>query len=330
MVRQGKIDLNVTAWDSRLHGMTINYENLRDRLGAVALGRRMNTQANDHAAHFFAHKKLKHRGLYNLYLLARKILYTPIIFKTGARNALDVQVTRTELVFDNLPRVFDGFRILHISDLHMDGMPDLLEVLIREIRPLEYDLCVFTGDFREGILGGYDEPARMAVELCNAIESKTLAVLGNHDAIEMVSAMEEGGIELLLNEHKTIEREGQKIVILGVDDPHYYEADDLERALQGSPPDAFKILLAHSPEITHKALAAGVDLYLCGHTHAGQICLPGRRPIFTVSRGPKHCKAGLWEHNGVRGYTSAGAGSSSVPIRFNCPPEITIHTLRSE
>ena len=151
-----------------------------------------------------------------------------------------------------------------------------------------------------------------------------------NDAIEMVSAMEEGGIQLLLNEHKVIERDGEQIVILGVDDPHYYEADDLERALAGSPPDAFKILLAHSPEITHKALSAGVDFYLCGHTHAGQICLPGRRSVFTVSRGPKHCKDGLWEHNGVRGYTSPGAGASTVPIRFNCPPEITIHTLRSK
>ena len=196
--------------------------------------------------------------------------------------------------------------------------------------PLEYDLCVFTGDFREGILGGYDEPVRLAVELRRAIDAETLAILGNHDAIEMVSAMEEGGIQLLLNEHKVIERDGEQIVILGVDDPHYYEADDLERALAGSPPDAFKILLAHSPEITHKALSAGVDFYLCGHTHAGQICLPGRRSVFTVSRGPKHCKDGLWEHNGVRGYTSPGAGASTVPIRFNCPPEITIHTLRSK
>ncbi len=308
--------------------MNIDYENLRKRLGTVALSNRMNIQANDHASHFFGHKKLKHRSLYFIYVLARKFLQSPLVYKKGYKNALDVQVTKTELSFSNLPEAFDGFRILHISDLHMDGMPDLLDVLIRTIQPLEYDLCVFTGDFREGMLGAYEEPARLAVELRKAIDAETLAILGNHDAVEMVSTMEEGGLPLLLNEHRVIERDGEKLVVLGVDDPHYYEADDLERALAGSPPDAFKILLAHSPEITHKALAAGVDFYLCGHTHAGQVCLPGRKPIFTVSRGPKHCKAGLWEHNGVRGYTSAGAGASSVPIRYNCPPEITIHTLR--
>jgi predicted MPP superfamily phosphohydrolase len=310
--------------------MDVDYENLRNRLGAVSLSNRMNTQANDHAKHFFGHKKLGHRSLYTLYLLACKILRLPFIFSRGHRNALDVQVTRTELFFKNLPNAFDGFRILHISDLHMDGMPALLDVLISKIKSLEYDLCVLTGDYREGILGGYVEPAQLAVDLCKTIHAETLAVLGNHDAIEMVSTLEDGGIALLLNEHKVIERDGEQIVILGVDDPHYYAADDLERALHGSPPEAFKILLAHSPEITHKALSAGVDLYLCGHTHGGQICLPGRRPVFTVSRGPKHVKDGLWEHNGVRGYTSSGAGASTVPVRFNCPPEICIHTLRTQ
>jgi predicted MPP superfamily phosphohydrolase len=309
--------------------MDLDYEGLSKRLGTVALARRMSTQANDHANHFFGHKKLHHRSLYGLYLLACKILRLPPIFTLGQRNALNVQVTHTEFTFKNLPKAFDGFRILHISDLHMDGIPKLLDVLIRIIEPLEYDLCVFTGDFREGILGAYDEPSELAVRLRETISTDVLAVLGNHDAIEMVGALERGGITMLLNEHKVIERNGQQIVVLGVDDPHYYQADDLERALAGSPPDVFRILLAHSPEIIDKAFAAGVDFYLCGHTHAGQLCLPGGKAIVTVSRGPDHCKKGRWHHNGVTGYTSAGAGASSVPVRFNCPPEITIHTLRS-
>jgi predicted MPP superfamily phosphohydrolase len=307
----------------------LDYNNLQERMGTVALARRMATQANDHANHFFGHKKLHRRSLYGLYLLACRILRLPPVFIPGQRNALDVKVTQTEFVFKNLPAAFDGFRILHISDLHMDGIPRLLDVLIRMIEPLEYDLCVLTGDFREGILGAYDEPSELAVRLREAVTTDVLGVLGNHDAIEMVSALERGGICMLLNEHKVIQRDGEQIVILGVDDPHYYQADDLERALAGSPPGVFKILLAHSPEIIEKAFAAGVDFYLCGHTHAGQVCLPGGKPLLTSSRGPDHCKNGRWEHSGVTGYTSPGAGASSVPIRFNCPPEITIHTLRT-
>jgi predicted MPP superfamily phosphohydrolase len=144
----------------------------------------------------------------------------------------------------------------------------------------------------------------------------------------MVPTLEEGGIQMLLNEHAVLEHSGEKIWLAGVDDPHYYETDNLDKALEGVPEDGFTILLAHSPEICRKAAFAGVDLYLCGHTHAGQICLPGGRPLLINSKCPHQCHSGLWSFEEMTGYTSRGAGTSSVDVRFNCPPEITVHTLR--
>ncbi len=115
---------------------------------------------------------------------------------------------------------------------------------------------------------------------------------------------------------------------MGVDDPHYYETDNLEKAMTGVSDDTFSILLAHSPEITRQAAYAGVDVYLCGHTHGGQICLPGGQPLIANSRCPHNQCKGAWKYDTMQGYTSRGVGTSSVDVRFNCPPEITIHTLR--
>jgi hypothetical protein len=263
-----------------------------------------------------------------LHRIIRNIPKAIGLYGRGHRNALTVRVNFQELPCPDLPDAFDGFRLLHISDTHIDGNSELIDILIRLIEPLEYDACVFTGDFREGTFEDYETPARRMVELHRHIKKETYAILGNHDAIEMVQTLEEGGIRMLLNEHVMLEHRGEIICLAGVDDPHYYETDNLDKALEGVPEEQFKILLAHSPEICRKAAFAGVNLYLCGHTHAGQICLPGGRPLLTNSKCPRKCHSGQWQFEEMTGYTSRGAGTSSVDVRFNCPPEITVHTLR--
>ena len=95
------------------------------------------------------------------------------------------------------------------------------------------------------------------------------------------------------------------------------------------PADATSILLAHSPEIFRHAAYAGFDLMLSGHTHAGQICLPGGRPLMCNARCPRYVCAGAWRFEQLQGYTSAGSGVSVVDVRFNCPPEVTLHVLRA-
>jgi uncharacterized protein len=146
----------------------------------------------------------------------------------------------------------------------------------------------------------------------------------------MAPSMEAMGICMLFNECEPIVRGGQRIFLAGVDDPHFYRADDIEKAASKIPSDAFSILLAHTPEVYDRAMSARFDLMLCGHTHGGQLCLPGGIPIKLEAAVPRFMGAGPWRHGAMVGYTSVGAGTSLLPVRLNCPPEITLHTLRHE
>jgi predicted MPP superfamily phosphohydrolase len=134
-------------------------------------------------------------------------------------------------------------------------------------------------------------------------------------------------MRMLLNEFAPITREGVSIYLAGIDDAHYFRVDNIEKATSGIPEQAFSILLSHTPEIYRQAAHAGFDLLLTGHTHAGQICLPGSIPVTLSSVLPRKFGGGAWKYLEMAGYTSAGVGSSIVPVRINCLPEITLHRL---
>jgi predicted MPP superfamily phosphohydrolase len=152
-------------------------------------------------------------------------------------------------------------------------------------------------------------------------------VLGNHDFIEMVPDLEAMGIKILLNESAKIKKGDECFWIVGVDDSSTLNVHDLNKSLRDVPREAFKVLLAHSPDIFYDAASHMFDYYLCGHTHGGQICLPGGIPIITNASCPRDYIAGSWRFGKMEGYTSAGTGSSGLFVRFFCPPEITIHQL---
>jgi hypothetical protein len=158
----------------------------------------------------------------------------------------------------------------------------------------------------------------------------TLGVLGNHDCIEMLPDFEEAGVIMLVNDSWYIEKGEAKIWIMGVDDPHYYKLHDAEQAARGIPREAFSIFLAHSPEAFKDAAKVNTSLYLCGHTHGGQVCLANGTPILTNSRAPRFTAVGEWQYEEMQGYTSRGVGASSIPVRFNCPGEITLITLKKK
>ena len=105
--------------------------------------------------------------------------------------------------------------------------------------------------------------------------------------------------------------------------------DNFDKAAQHIPPDSTAILLSHSPEPYQRAAHAGFDLMLSGHTHGGQICLPGGVALMTNADCPRRFCKGAWHYHAMQGYTSVGSGSSVVGVRFNCPPAITLHHLRS-
>jgi len=249
----------------------------------------------------------------------------------GQRNVLALQVVEQEFPLACLPPAFDGFRILFLSDLHLDGLPGLTEAIIEKVRPLAYDLCLIGGDVRMELYG----PAAPSLRLLQLLLANISApygmfgVLGNHDCIEMLPDFEEAGLLMLVNDSWRLEKDGQQLWIVGIDDPHYYRAEDLDLAFRKVAAHDCSILLAHSPEACGAASAYSPGLYLCGHTHGGQIRLPGRGPLITNSRAPRHTAEGRWRVNGMQGYTNRGAGASGVPLRFNCPGEITLITLRS-
>jgi predicted MPP superfamily phosphohydrolase len=193
---------------------------------------------------------------------------------------------------------------------------------------LDYDLCVLTGDYRGDTYGRYDTTLAGMKKVRSALNGAVYGVLGNHDTICLVPGLEEMGIKILLNESVTIERDGQRIHLAGIDDAHFYRVDNIEKAASGIPHGEFSILISHTPEVYRQAAHADFDLLLSGHTHGGQICLPGGFPITLDSVLPRSMGSGAWKYHDMVGYTSVGAGVSVVPVRFNCPPEITLHHLQ--
>ena len=134
---------------------------------------------------------------------------------------------------------------------------------------------------------------------------------------------------MLLNEHVRLQRGEETVYLAGIDDAHYYRVDNLEKAADSIPQEEISILLSHTPEIYRQAAHTGFDLILCGHTHGGQICLPGGIPVTLDSKCPRYMGSSAWSYLEMQGYTSTGAGTCIVNVRLNCPPEVTLHHLRS-
>ncbi len=252
-------------------------------------------------------------------------------YKKGHANAKNIEVRTLKLPFRDLPPAFNGFKILQLSDLHIDAIEGLEDILIGIIKPLDFDLCVITGDFRRDTTGSFRQILPAMTKLLMAIrpEQGVLAVLGNHDTFKMVELLEPLGVRFLVNESVTIEKESQHIRINGTDDTYYFYTDMALRALESDTKD-FSIALSHTGELSDIAAKNHYKLYLCGHTHGGQICLPGGIPIISHQKGRRERVRGLWYENGMKGYTSPGAGVSGIPLRYNCPPEITLFELIRE
>ena len=186
---------------------------------------------------------------------------------------------------------------------------------------------MLTGDYRGKTFGPFDAALNGLAEVRSRLTGPVYGVLGNHDTICMVPGMESMGIRMLLNETEQLVRQGERIYLVGIDDAHFYRVDNIEKAASDIPDGSFSILLSHTPEIYRQAAHAGFDLLLGGHTHGGQICLPGAIPITLDSVLPRRIGSGSWQYHDMIGYTSVGVGSSIVPVRLNCLPEITLHRL---
>jgi len=315
-----------------MHDFSSDYASMRHlagRVSAAHLQQRLGIEC-DHEArirgqgrHFFYHE-----NWYSIHALLRTTLRLCCLHQRGRRNALDIAVRHHDFVLADLPAAFDNFTILHLSDLHLDLHPAMPAALIERLQTVEYDISVLTGDLRVKSFGPY-APAIAALHQVQAhLKGPVYGVLGNHDTIRMVPALEEMGIHMLLNEAVALERGGETLYLAGIDDPHYYRADNLEKTCERIPAEAISILLSHSPEVYRHAAHIGFNIMLCGHTHGGQICLPGGIPVVRNTRCPRQFYAGSWTYQHLLGYTSVGSGASVVDVRLNCRPEITLHHLR--
>ena len=247
----------------------------------------------------------------------------------GKANALDVQVERIDIHLPGLPQAFDQTKILFISDLHIEGTDLLADTLIDRVEGLEYDVCILGGDYSFSERIESDVAFSRMVKIATFLTKRTevFGILGNHDLYSMAVCLHQCGVQMLINDSVCLQKEGDSLHLVGVDDGHYYQADDLSLAESDVPMDALRILLCHSPERYKPAAAAGYALYLAGHTHGGQICLPNGFAPVTCASVPRALLRGLWRYHDMQGYTSRGCGTSSLPVRFFCPPEMTLLTL---
>lgn len=313
----------------RVSAEEISY--LEQRLGRRYAKQRLGVE-RDHEAQVFG-QGLNFFHIENLRLgalLIESVLKMTGLYWLGKKNAARVIVRQNWVRSVRLPERFSGFTILQLSDLHADMSEGAMKSVAELLGTLTYDLCVLTGDYRGKTSGPFERTLAIIADLTRLIQSPMYGVLGNHDSVLMVSSLENLGIRVLLNESETIEREGQRLHLAGIDDAHFYRSDNIEKAGAGIPHDEFSILLSHTPEIYRQAAHADFNLMLSGHTHGGQICLPGGAPIKLNSVLPRHLGSGSWRHHGMHGYTSVGAGTSMVPVRLNCAPEITLHRLEAE
>jgi len=253
-------------------------------------------------------------------------------YKKGLGNAMYNELTEVTLEFDDLPDAFDGYKIIHLSDLHLDTIAKTEVYIVDKIKDLEYDLCAITGDYRKNDSGRFIHVIKPFKYLVNHINARDgiWAVLGNHDSYMMVDYEEDlSPLKFLVNEAVAIEKEGAKLTITGTDDPFSYFTDKAIFALEKAEGN-FKIALVHTSELHDVAADSGYQLYLCGHTHAGQICLPGGKPLVTHQKDGKKYFKGLWKDGEMYGYTSAGNGVSGVPLRFNTFGEVVLITLKKK
>lgn len=306
-------------------------EALEARLGRALVRRRLAIESDR-----LAHIMLINQGRKILHLeqsrLAKALLFGFLeitgLIRRGARNAADVRVRENVVRLDRLPAEFDGFTLLQISDLHVDRSQGAMARLGELLPGLSYDVCVLTGDYRGDVRGSHAAALDGIAKLRPLLRTPVYGILGNHDGIALLPKLEAFDIRMLMNETAIFERGAARLYLAGIDDANFYATEDIAQATVQIPRGAVSILLSHTPEVYREAAAAGFALMLAGHTHGGQICLPGGIPIMTASTAPRWSVAGAWAWQEMQGYTSVGLGTSLVTARFNCPPEITLHRLR--
>ncbi len=252
------------------------------------------------------------------------------------------RLQRIDVPLLRLPEALDGFTIAQLSDFHYDDYFSVWPIrkAVDIVNTLHPDVVVLTGDFvTVPVFVEYlhnAEQALVAAEPCARILGKlrahlaTVAVLGNHDLIAeaewVTRTLVSQGISVLRNQSLPLQRDGARLWITGLDDV-MEGRPDLERSLRGLPPDEPAVVLVHEPDYADRVARYPVDLQLSGHSHGGQIRLPLIGAPFLPQLARKY-PWGLRRIGPLTLYTNVGLGTIRIPARLNCPPEVTLFTLR--
>ncbi len=239
-------------------------------------------------------------------------------------------IERQQIYLRRLPKALDGLRIVHLSDFHYGPIvnPEHLKRAIEAANDLRPDLIALTGDY----ISHDRSYAAPCAELVGRLRARygVFAVLGNHDhwtdAALIADLFRAEGIRVLLNEGMRVDLSGESFWLAGVNDT-MVGLEDLPLALAGSSDNEMRLLLAHNPIILRRAARAGVDLVLSGHTHGGQVTL---RPEKNRSGRPRRrLLRGLGRRGDTQIYVTRGLGTVVLPIRYGCPPEVSVLELCS-
>lgn len=228
-----------------------------------------------------------------------------------------------------LPKAFDGFRIVHLSDIHHSPFTssEQIERAVATANRLQPDMIALTGDY----ISHDRQYAAPCAELLGRLEARhgVFAVLGNHDhwtdAALITDLFRAERITVLINEGMRFERNGEAFWLAGVDDT-MVGLEDLSLALAGARESEVKLLLAHNPIVLRRAARAGVDLVLSGHTHGGQVNLRSEQSASGKPR--RRLLRGLGRQGDTQIYVTRGVGTVVLPIRYGCPPEVSLLELR--
>ena len=255
-----------------------------------------------------------------------------------------VELTHCDLAVAGLPAAFAGMRVVQLSDIHLDEFtePIFLRHVVERINSLKPDMVLLTGDYISSGLFSTRfalAAARRCASILAGLQCKQLyAVLGNHDvavdATAVTAALTANGITVLSNASVPIERAGDRLWLAGLDDPVLGQPD-AERAIPPSirnRPGEPVILMCHAPDYADTLLQApagqAVSLMLSGHTHGGQVRLPLVGALQLPELGKRYVE-GWFRLGAMQLYVNRGIGTIGVPFRFDCPPELTLFTLRS-
>jgi uncharacterized protein len=264
--------------------------------------------------------------------LASAVAIPTIATGVGFAEAVNTQVKHVSYTLPNLPKSFDGLRVVFLTDLHHGpymGL-DFITSIVRTTKQLDPDIILHGGDYtlRDA---KYIDPLFETLRPLTATLG-SYGVLGNHDykhSAELTRrGMRRAGIVELQNQTVRLTRGGEVLNLSGVTDL-WYGVPDAPTALRDVRPGEACLLLSHNPDFAEKFTDTRPGLMLSGHTHGGQMNVPGmKNPFLPSFYGDKYAR-GFVDGPTTKVYVSCGLGLTGLPVRYNCPPELTLLTLRS-